>query len=147
MAVTYKLMKDTRESSAYKGQYYAKAVHTDTIDLSALADRIQRNCSMKKSDCYAVLTELVEVMKDELQASHIVKVDGLGSFKIGIKGTFCETAKDFNASTNITGYRVNFRPTYTTIKTGTTVDPTTGETKVKKANVVDLTNGITAQEY
>ena len=94
-----------------------------------------------------MLTELVEVMKDELQASHIVKVDGLGSFKIGIKGTYAETAKDFNANTNITGYRVNFRPTYTTIKTGTTVDASTGETKVKKANIVDLTNGVTVQEY
>jgi hypothetical protein len=37
---------------------------TQTTDLSALAERIQRNCTAKKSDVLAVLTELVEVMQD-----------------------------------------------------------------------------------
>ena len=146
MAISYKLMQNTNEDSAYNGQFYAKAVHTDEINLDAIAERIQRNCSMKKSDCLAVLTELVEVMKDELQASHIVRIDGLGTFKVGIRGKYAESIAKFNPNVNIVGYKVNFRPSYTTIKTGTSVDAK-GAVHIKKAAVADLTKDITVQPY
>ena len=94
-------MQNANEDSEYFGQYYAKAVHTDEINLEKVAERVQRNCSMKKSDCLAVLTELVEVMKDELQASHSVRIDGLGTFKVGIKGSYAKTAAAFNPAKNI----------------------------------------------
>ena len=45
----------------------------EKMRLKQLADRIQRQCSMTKGDVLAVLTELVTVMKDELQNSHKVK--------------------------------------------------------------------------
>ena len=146
MAVKYRLMKNNDASSAYNGQYYAKAVMTDEINLDELAERIQRNCSMKKSDVLGVLTEMVEVMKDELQASHKVVVDGLGTFKIGIKGTYAKTVQAFNPQTNIQSYHVNFRPTYTLIKSGTYTD-SEGNVKAKKTAVTDLTEGVSVQAY
>ena len=146
MAVKYKLMQNANEDSEYFGQYYAKAVHTDEINLEKVAERVQRNCSMKKSDCLAVLTELVEVLKDELQSSHKVVIDGLGTFKVGIKGTYAKTAAAFNPSKNISGYKVNFRPSYTLAKTGTYVDDE-GNTKVKKAAIAELTSGIRVEAY
>lgn len=106
----YKLYQDMKSASKFKGKWYARAVVTDVVDTDVLADRIQRNCSMKKSDVRAVLTELVEVMNDELQASHKVKLDGFGSFKIGLSTKPAETAKDFSASVNVVGMRVNFTP-------------------------------------
>ena len=146
MAVKYKLMQNGDEDSAYFGQYYAKAVHTDEINLEKVAERVQRNCSMKKSDCLAVLTELVEVMKDELQASHSVRIDGLGTFKVGIKGSYAKTAAAFNPAKNISGYKVNFRPSFTTVRTGTYIDDE-GNLKVKKAQIAELTSGIQVQAY
>lgn len=110
MAVMYKLFQEMRATSKFKGKWYARAVVTDVVDTDVLADRIQRNCSMKKSDVKAVLTELIEVMNDELQASHRVKLDGFGSFKMGISTKPADTAKDFSAATNIVGMRVNFLP-------------------------------------
>lgn len=139
-------MQCTNTKSPYNGQYYAKAVVTDEIALAQVSERIQRNCSVKKSDVVAVLTELIEVLKDELQTGHKVTIDGLGTFKIGIKGTYAKTAAAFNAAKHIAGYKVNFRPTYTLEKTGTYVDDE-GNTKVKKAAIADLTQGISVQAY
>ena len=76
MAVFYRLYQDTKKDSKFKGMWYARSIVTDVVDTEVLAERIQRNCSMKKSDVQAVLTELVEVMNDELQASHRVKLYG-----------------------------------------------------------------------
>lgn len=139
-------MKNNNASSANYGRYYAKAVHTATVDLDTLAERIQRNCTAKKSDCVAVLTELAEVMKDELLSSHIVKINGLGSFKIGLKSKYAKTDSEFNAAQHITGSKVNFRPEYNVVSTGTYVDDE-GNTKVKKVAIADLTKDIQLKQY
>lgn len=110
MAVLYKLYQNNRKNSSTRGQWYARATMTNDVTLEKLASIIQRNCSMKKSDVLAVLTELVEVMQDELQASHRVKIDGFGSFKIGLRSKGAESPKLFSVSKHITGLRVNFQP-------------------------------------
>ena len=110
MAVLYRFTKNNNEKSKTHGQYYIKAVMTQTTDLNMLADRIQRNCTAKRSDVLAVLTELVEVMQDELQASHRVKLNGFGSFKIGIKSTCAESPKKFSITENVKSLHVNFTP-------------------------------------
>ena len=110
MAVLYRLQKNLNSKSSSYGKVFAKAVITNTADLQVLADRIQRNCTAKKSDVLAVLTELVEVMQDELQNGHKVKLDGFGSFKIGIRGTTAESIKDFKVTENVKGLHVNFQP-------------------------------------
>ena len=144
--ISYKLVKNTNEASPYFEKFYAKAVHTETTDLNAMADRIQRNCSLKKSDVLGVLTELVEVLKDELQASHVVRINGLGMFKVGLRSTYADSEAEFNAATNVTGYRVNFRPEYNIVKTGQYVDEE-GVTRVKRAAVADLTKDIKLKQY
>ena len=72
-----------------------------------LADRIQRNCSMKRSDVLAVLAELVEVMTDELQLGNRVKLNGFGSFKVGMKTTPAETEEDFTVTKNVKSLHVS----------------------------------------
>ncbi|MDO4195701.1 MAG: HU family DNA-binding protein [Prevotellaceae bacterium] len=144
--ISYKLIKNNNASSANYGRYYARAVMTDEFNLEAIAERIQRNCSMKKSDVLGVLTEMVEVMRDELQASHTVRIDGLGTFKVGIKSRYAKTDSEFNAAQHIYGSRVNFRPEYSVVATGTYVDDE-GNTKVKKTHISDLTKDLKFQMY
>ncbi len=109
MAVRYKIKKYVNSTSGKNGYFYGRAIVTDVVGLEELAEKIQRNCSMKKSDVKAVLTELVEVMTEELQDSKKVRIDGLGSFKMGIKSMLVEKAKDFSVN-NIRGFRVLFQP-------------------------------------
>ena len=83
MAVFYRLHQDQSTGTKRSGKWYARAVPTACIGTRQLAEIIQRNCTVKKSDVMAVLEELVEVMKDQMQDSKRVKLDGFGSFKIG----------------------------------------------------------------
>lgn len=132
MAVNYRIVKYKNKSSEKNNWYYARAVMTDTLNLNGIAERIQRNCSMKKSDVLAVLTELVEVMKDELQGSHTVKLDGLGSFKMSMRTTLCETLSQFSASEHIKALRVLFQPEFHIDQNGTRQNVLISGAKVKE---------------
>lgn len=106
MAISYVTYQDTRKGGSHL--WYGRAVHQTTVDLESIAERIQRNCSLKKSDVMGVLTEMVEVMNDEMQNSNKVKIDGLGTFYINIKSSGTIDEKDYNANENIKGFRVKF---------------------------------------
>ena len=108
--VRYKLYQDNRKNSTTRGQWYGRAAVMGVTNLEALSDRIQRNCTAKKSDVQAVLTELVEAMTDELKAGNRVKIDGFGSFKIGIRTRGAETAKAFTVQKNVKSLHVLFQP-------------------------------------
>lgn len=106
MALFYKVVRDNRIDSDHL--FYARAVHSGAVSTDDLAEIIQRNCSMKKSDVLAVLTELVEVMTDQLQASKTVKLDGLGSFKLGIRSFGADTEDKYSVTKHVAGLRVRF---------------------------------------
>lgn len=114
----YKLYKMVRTFSdgrtdTANGKWYGRAIRVGTVDTADLAEIIQRNCSMKKSDVQAVLTELVEVMTDKLQESYAVKINGLGTFKVGISTKGANTPAEFSVAKNVTGTHINFVPSYT----------------------------------
>ena len=85
-------------------------VVTETVDTTTLANIMQQNCTVKKSDILAVLAELAEVMQQQLQNSKRVKLDGLGTFKIGIRTKAADNPKDFNVQKNVVNTHILFRP-------------------------------------
>lgn len=110
MSVIYKVYQDNRTNSKNKGKYYARAYHLGITDTEELADVIQQNVSVKKSDVYAVLIELANVVRDKLLASYKVRIEGLGLFSVGIHTTAAETPQKFTAADNVKGERINFLP-------------------------------------
>ena len=118
MPIFYKLSQDKRLTSSTRGKWFGRSVVTNVVDTNALAEIMQRNCTVKKSDILAVLAELVETMTDQLQQSARVKLNGFGSFKIGIKGTGSATVKDYSVLKNVKGLRVNFQPERSTDSNG-----------------------------
>jgi len=110
MPVLYKLMKNGNAKSPAYGKWYAKAKHVGTVDINKLSEIMQRNCTVKQSDIKAVLTELVETMCDQLQASMRVKLDGFGTFKLGISSEGVNEAYEFNVRSNIKDVHVLFQP-------------------------------------
>ena len=111
MSHLYKLVQNTNEhlTGAYQ-KWYARPVYTGTIDLDGIAERIQRNSTAKKSDAKAVLTEMVEVITDALQASQRVHINGFGTFKIGVSSKGVSSVKDFTITENLKGVHVLFQP-------------------------------------
>lgn len=83
---------------------------TGTVDTDALATIMQRNCTVKKSDILAVITELIETMQDQLQESKRVKLNGLGTFKISISSSGASTASDYDVRKDVKSLRVLFQP-------------------------------------
>ena len=118
MSVFYRLHQDKSKNTVRSGKWYARAVPTAVINTRQLAEIMQRNCTVKKSDILAVLDELVETMRDQMQDSKRVKLDGFGSFKIGISSNGAVSAKDFTASGNIRSMHVVFTPERSTDAAG-----------------------------
>ena len=110
MSVFYRLHQDQSTGTKRSGKWYARAVPTAVISTRQLAEIVQRNCTVKKSDVMAVIEELVEVMKDQMQDSKRVKLDGFGSFKIGIESKGAATAAKFTVAEHIKGLHVVFMP-------------------------------------
>lgn len=110
MSVAYKLYQDKRPNLKTHDKWYARAVHIGTIDTNEIATIMQANCTLKRSDILAVLAELTEVMRIQLQNSLRVKLNGLGTFKIGLKTAPAEKVVDFSVAKNIKGLHVLFQP-------------------------------------
>ena len=110
MAVFYRLSQVTSPKQKGYGKWYPRAVMTNTVDTDALATIMQRNCTVKKSDILAVISELIETMQDQLQDSKRVKLNGFGSFKIGMSSTGADKASEFEARKHIKGLHVLFMP-------------------------------------
>ena len=106
MAIRSVVKQDNRRGSSKL--WYGRAIHTQTVGLDKLADRIQRQCSMTKGDVLAVLTEMVSVMKDELQNSNKVKLNGLGTFYVSLRTKGVSEEEKFNANDNVKAFTVNF---------------------------------------
>lgn len=98
-----------KEPQTYK-KWFARALHTETIETEQLARKMQQNCTLKVSDIVAVLTELTDVLTDELQASHAVHLRGLGTFKIGLNSRCVDSPEDFQQERDIVGTHILFRP-------------------------------------
>ena len=104
-------------STAY-GKYFAKAVYDKGfIGTKQLAEFIQTQASVKRSDIIAVLDELGSAMKHFFELGQKVQLDGIGIFKVGFSSIGVGKAEDCGAQ-NITTRRVLFTPETTRVVTG-----------------------------
>jgi len=117
MSIYYKIGK-IKNPVTKKVSYFPKAHMMATISTEQMAERIQRNCTVKKSDVLAVLSELAEVLNDELQNSNRVRLNGIGCFKMGIISKSSEKPSEVSTSNNVKGVKVIFQPETKTDSSG-----------------------------
>ena len=104
-----KLQNKNDESTAF-GKWFATAVYDQHfIETEELANYIQQQASVKKSDIKAVLDELGGAMKHYFELGQKVKLEGIGIFKVGFSSIGTTEKADCGAP-NITGRRVLFQP-------------------------------------
>ena len=90
------------------GKYFARAIYDKTfVGTKQLADFIQTQASVKRSDVVAVLDELGAAMKHFFEMGQKVKLEGIGTDK----------PEDLGAQ-NITTRRVLFAPESVRVVTG-----------------------------
>ena len=104
-----KLQNNNKKSTAY-GKWFATAVYDQRfVETEELANYIQQQASVKKSDIKAVLDELGGAMKHYFELGQKVKLDGIGIFKVGFSSIGAADKVDCTAAT-ITTRRVLFQP-------------------------------------
>ena len=78
----YRLYQNNNEKSATKGKWYARAVHNGELKMKQLSLEIEENVSVKESDVYAVIKEMVRVMKRHMQNGEVVVIDDFEIFDV-----------------------------------------------------------------
>ncbi|MBS3992794.1 MAG: DNA-binding protein [Bacteroidetes bacterium] len=92
-----------------ENKYYAKAVATGEVDLERLAYLVSNQCTVRESDCYAVLFALQHNIMDELKQGKIVRLGTIGSFQVGVSSTAAEKSEDVGIQT-VASAHLNYRP-------------------------------------
>ena len=131
-------------SQAY-GKYFATAVYDNHfIGTEELADFIQRQASVKKSDIKAVLQELGEAFKHFFEMGQKIKLDGIGIFKVGFSSIGVTKLEDCGAQT-ITTRRVLFQPETSRVIVGQQkLD--NGTVKQKYVNAITMLKDVVFEE-
>ena len=100
------------------GKYYAKPVYDEKfIETEEIADFIQSQATLKRSDIKAALDELGAAMKHFLEMGQKIRLAGIGIFKVGFSSIGVTDPDNCTAST-ITSRRVLFQPEIERIVTG-----------------------------
>ena len=101
---------NTNELSKIYGKYLVRPVYDKRFDTTGqLAEFIQTQCTVKRSDIKAVLDELGAAFKHYFELGQKIKLDGIGIFKVGISSSTADTEAGCTASL-VKKSRVNFQP-------------------------------------
>ena len=136
--------KNSHNAKSY-GKYYATAVYDNHfIGTEELADFIQQQASVKKSDIKAVLDELGAAMKHYFELGQKVKLDGIGIMKVGFSSIGVARIEDCTSAT-ITTRRVLFQPETERVVVGQE-KKTDGSVKQKYVNAITLLKDVVFEE-
>ena len=90
-------------------KYYGHVQASGDINIREMSERIQATCTVHKSDVFAVLVALEDVITEALQNGEIVRLGDLGTLQIGISSKGALTEEDYTADL-IKRAKINFRP-------------------------------------
>ena len=109
-SVTYSVVPriNPSEKSA-PPRYYAQAQARGDVTIREMAERIQSTCTVHKSDVFAVLVALEDVITEALKNGEIVRLGDLGTLQIGISSKGAVSEEEYDDSL-IKQARINFRP-------------------------------------
>ena len=90
-------------------KYYAQAHARGDVSIREMAERIQQTCTVHKSDVYAVLVALEDVIAEAIQNGEIVRLGELCTLQVSLSGKGALTEDDYDTSL-IKRSKINFRP-------------------------------------
>jgi len=127
------------------GKYYATAVYDNHfIETEQLAEFIQTQASVKKSDIKAVLDELGGALKHFFELGQKVRLDGIGILKVGFSSIGVNKVEDCTSAT-ITTRRVLFQPETERVVVGQE-KKSDGTVKQKYVNAITLLKDVVFEE-
>ena len=145
--MSQKFIKSQNKNSSSQafGKYFAQAVYDNhVVGTDELAEFIQRQASVKKSDIKAVLQELGEARKHFFEMGQKIKLNGIGIFKVGFSSIGVTKLEDCGAQT-ITTRRILFQPETSRVVVGQEKKPD-GSVKQRYVNAISLLKDVTFEE-
>ena len=137
--------QNKNDQNAAYGKYFATAVYDNHfVETEQLADFIQTQASVKKSDIKAVLDELGSALKHFFELGQKVRLDGIGIFKVGFSSIGVTRIEDCTAQT-ITTRRVLFQPETERVVVGQEKKQD-GSVKQKYVNAITLLKDVVFEE-
>ena len=109
-SVTYSVVP--RRNPSEKGtppKFYAQAQARGDVSLREMAERIQTSCTVHKSDVYAVLVALEDVVADAIQNGEIVRLGDLCTLQVSLSGKGALSEEEYTTDL-IKRAKINFRP-------------------------------------
>ena len=122
----------------------AKTYGNHFVGTDEIADFIQSQASVKKSDIKAVLQELGEAMKHFFEMGQKIKLEGIGILKVGFSSIGVEKPEDCTVST-ITTRRVLFQPETERVVVGQQ-KTRSGAIRQKYVNAINLLKDVAFEE-
>ncbi|WP_297253881.1 DNA-binding protein [uncultured Prevotella sp.] len=108
--INYTVNQSNRKGDT-NGKWYARAVHTETVDLQGLAEHMcSHNCGYSKGMIRGLLDDLVVCLRAITQSGRAVKLPDLGIFKPAIRSKGALTAKEYNVKDDVIQVRMAFLP-------------------------------------
>ena len=109
-SVTYSVVPRTKPGEKNDPpRFYAQAQARGDINIREMAERIQSTCTVHKTDVYAVLVALEDVVAEAIQNGEIVRLGDLCTLQISLSGKGSLTEEDYNESL-IKRAKIIFRP-------------------------------------
>lgn len=140
-----KAKNNNQKNAAAYGKYFAQAVYDNRfVETEQLAEFIQTQASVKKSDIKAVLDELGSALKHFFEMGQKVKLDGIGIFKVGCSSIGVAKLEDCTSAT-ITTRRVLFQPETERVVVGQQKMPD-GSVKQKFVQAISLLKDVVFEE-
>ncbi len=103
----YAIYQNNGPIESINGKWFARAHHTETIDLEGLAEHMaNHNSPFSKGTIHGVLKDMVSCVKELCLDSKKVKLDGLAIFSIGLKTIGVDNRDNFTAA-NIRSAHIN----------------------------------------
>ena len=90
-------------------KFYAQAQARGDVNVREMAERIQATCTVHKTDVYAVLVALEDVVKEAIQNGEIVRLGELCTLQVSLSGKGTLTEEEYDDSL-IKKAKINFRP-------------------------------------
>ena len=109
-SVTYSVVP--RRNPSEKGtppKFYAQAQARGDVNIREMSERIQATCTVHKSDVYAVIVALEDVVADAIQNGEIVRLGDLCTLQLSLTRKGALPEEDYNTSL-IKRAKINFRP-------------------------------------
>ena len=145
MSQKYIKSQNKNSHSAAYGKYYATAVYDNRfVETEQLAEFIQTQASVKKSDIKAVLDELGSALKHFFELGQKVRLDGIGILKVGFSSIGVSKVEDCTSAT-ITTRRILFMPETERVVVGQEKKPD-GSVKQKYVNAISLLKDVVFEE-